>query len=361
MGLHIRIYNINCPNSFELSYRIAPTPGDETTISTGYTQYGSTYDSSNVRNYYDNPIILSGSTFDNIFFDNVWIKIQDTVTNGYIIENIKTHAESYYSICVPTPTPTSTPTPSPTETPTPTPTSSLEPTPTTSPTSTPTPTPSPTATSVGPTPTPTPTPNCEFGVDIDVITPTPTPTPTVTLEPVACDCYCVTYAADDLPLGLEVKYRSCSTGEITTDIISNLETVDNLDGTFTACICVDQNSSYSVPVCVSGGTEITCPVGIEWVLGGNCLLNGDCLPLDIFEFTACGRGNSEAEACSDATTNSRIFYSDCDTGSFGANCNVYTDILGTQLTGFTHIFMNNANWDVSPVTGIVVGPSAVQC
>ena len=226
-------------------------------------------------------------------------------------------------------------------------------TPTPTPTATPVPpTPTPTATIVGPTPTPTPTATS--------IGPTPTPTAT-SVEPEACDCYCVTYETANLPEGLEVRYRSCETGEITTDIIANLETVDNLDGTFTACVCVDQNSSYATPVCVSGATEIVCPVGIDWVLGGNCTINSNCLPLAIFEFTNCGRGGSEAEACSDATTNSRIFYSDCDTGSFGANCNVYTDTLGTQLTGFTHIFMNNANWDVSPVTGIVVGPSAIQC
>ena len=66
MGLHIRVYDINCPNPFELSYRIAPTPGNETIISssTGYTQYGGTYPSSSDRNYYTNPIILTGATFD---------------------------------------------------------------------------------------------------------------------------------------------------------------------------------------------------------------------------------------------------------------------------------------------------------
>jgi hypothetical protein len=101
MGLHIRIHSINCSNPFELSYRIAPTPGDETVISTQYTQYGSTYPSSQTRNYYNNPIILSGSTFDNIFFDTIWIKIQDTVTDGYIIENIKIHDETYYDPCTP--------------------------------------------------------------------------------------------------------------------------------------------------------------------------------------------------------------------------------------------------------------------
>lgn len=101
MGLHIRIYDINCPNPFELSYRIAPSPGNETIISTGYTQYGGTYPSSSTRDYYANPIILTGSTFDDIFFETVWLKIQDTVTDGYIIENVKIHSESYYDPCMP--------------------------------------------------------------------------------------------------------------------------------------------------------------------------------------------------------------------------------------------------------------------
>lgn len=184
MGLNIRIYNVDCPNDFRLSYRIAPTPGDETIISTGYTLYtGDTstgiYPKSTSRNYYDNPIILSGATFDNIFFDTLWIKIHDTVTDGYIIENIKIHSESYFSDCLPTatPTPTSTstptptPTPSSTATPTPTPSSTPAPTATDGPTATPssTPTNTPTATPTN-TPTPTATP-----------TNTPTPTPTSTL------------------------------------------------------------------------------------------------------------------------------------------------------------------------------------
>lgn len=101
MGLNIRIYNIVCPNPFELSYRIAPTPGNETVISTGYVQYGGTYASSNSRNYYDEPIVLTGSTFDNIFSQTIWLKIKDTITNGYIIENIKIHSESYYDGCFP--------------------------------------------------------------------------------------------------------------------------------------------------------------------------------------------------------------------------------------------------------------------
>lgn len=171
MGLNIRVHNITCPNSFTLSYRISATPGNESVISTGYTQYGGTYVSSNTRDYNADPIVISGSTFDNIFDQTVWIKIKDSVTDGYIIENIKIHELEYYDYCIhccdfsggtgsylagPTPTPTS----SPTATPTPTPSSTPAPTATPGPTATtaPTATPGPTATPE-PTSTPTPTPS----------------------------------------------------------------------------------------------------------------------------------------------------------------------------------------------------------
>lgn len=101
MGLNIRIYNIVCPNTFELSYRIAPTPGNENyIIYTGDNEEG-LYDKSSERDYYSNPIVLTGSTFDNIFSQTIWLKIKDTITNGYIIENIKIHSESYYDGCFP--------------------------------------------------------------------------------------------------------------------------------------------------------------------------------------------------------------------------------------------------------------------
>lgn len=184
MGLNIRVHNITCPNSFTLSYRISPTPGNESVISTGYTQYGGTYVSSNSRDYNVDPIVISGSTFDNIFDQTVWIKIKDNVTDGYIIENIKIHELEYYDYCIhccdfsggtasylagPTPTPTS----SPTATPTPTPSSTPAPTATPGPTATTTPTATP-----GPTATPEPT-----------STPTPTPSSTVVTNYEFLVCY----------------------------------------------------------------------------------------------------------------------------------------------------------------------------
>jgi signal peptidase I len=100
MGLNIRIHNIKTPNDFKLSYRVSPTAGDVNVIENDYILYGQ-YEDSVSRDYTSNPIILSGSTFDTIFSENIWVKIQDIVTNNYIIENIKVHSESYYSPCIP--------------------------------------------------------------------------------------------------------------------------------------------------------------------------------------------------------------------------------------------------------------------
>ena len=129
-------------------------------------------------------------------------------------------------------------------------------------TPTPTPTSTPTSTPVGPTPTPTNTPT---------VTPTPTPTNT----PVECTCYCLTYDPIGFPTTLQVRYRSCFGDTTITIPISELEVIDNGDGTQTACICVRQGGVYATPVCVSGGIEVTCDPYV-WIEGGACTLNGNC-------------------------------------------------------------------------------------
>jgi hypothetical protein len=206
MGLNIRVHNITCPNSFTLSYRISPAPGNESVISTGYTQYGGTYVSSNSRDYNADPIVISGSTFDNIFDQTIWIKIKDSVTDGYIIENIKIHELEYYDYCIHccdfsggTGSYVSGPTPTPLPTSTPTPTAS----PTSTPTATPTPTPEPTATSTS-TPTPTAT-------DVPP-TATSTPTPTPTETSINCVEYLITNTNDPLESGetIIVYYTGCT-------------------------------------------------------------------------------------------------------------------------------------------------------
>jgi hypothetical protein len=77
---------------------------------------------------------------------------------------------------------------------------------------------------------------------------------------------------------ISVRWRECDNDTITTTNISSLQSIDNNDGTFTTYICVKQGSSYSTPVCVSGGTEILCPTGVDWILGGSCGDDIDCFP-----------------------------------------------------------------------------------
>ena len=153
MGLNIRLYNINVQNTFTVSFKSGLTLGNP---NTGFTFYN-TYPPRTTDITISDPSITYGTQY--------WVKIFDTVNERYIIENIFTHEECYYSCVFPTPTPTQTPTTTPTATPTPT----IGPTPTSTPTSTPTPTPF-----VGPTPNPTET---------------PTPTPTATPEPPLIDYY----------------------------------------------------------------------------------------------------------------------------------------------------------------------------
>lgn len=85
-------------------------------------------------------------------------------------------------------------------------------------------------------------------------------------------------------------------------------------------------------------------------------------PPPVSTFSFCGRGNTIADSCNDAIFNSRTFYSDCSTSTFGVGCYVYTDSGGTiPLTGYSYVFMNGANWDVNSSTGVVTAYSATQC
>jgi hypothetical protein len=132
-------------------------------------------------------------------------------------------------------------------------------------TTTPTPTPTETPT-VGVTPTPTETP---------ASTPDSTPASTPTPTNLNCNCFSLTYSTGTLPVDLYVRYRDCVLGTVQTDLISSLLQRDNLDGTFTAFICVTQGLSYATPVCVQGGLEVTCDP-FAWISGGICSDSIDC-------------------------------------------------------------------------------------
>jgi hypothetical protein len=103
-----------------------------------------------------------------------------------------------------------------------------------------------------------------------------TSTTSTTTAPPSCLCFTYTDTLANVPANLNVRYRACSTNEITTTPIDQLEAVDNLDGTYTWYICVLQGSSYATPTCVVSGIEQTCPQA--WISGGSCTFNGDCAP-----------------------------------------------------------------------------------
>jgi hypothetical protein len=144
MSLNIRLYNINVQNTFTVSFKSGLTLGNP---ETGFTFYN-TYPPRTTDITISDPSITYGTQY--------WIKIFDTVTERYIIENIFMHEECYYSCVYPTATPTPTATSTPTPTPTATPFIGPTPTPTATPFIDPTPTPTATPTSTPSPPEPTP-------------------------------------------------------------------------------------------------------------------------------------------------------------------------------------------------------------
>jgi hypothetical protein len=214
------------------TYRSMPFFYSGTAIPTGYYRLYTTYGGTDMR------LSSSGSE--------------------YILGNL---------VCptTPTPTPTNTQTTTPTRTPTGTPQVS----PTQTQTQTSTPQISPTQTNTQ-TSTPTGTPPS---------TPTMTPTPSVTPPPSDCLCFSTTY--ETIPEGLQVRWRDCETGTVTTQDIDTLLQRDNLDGTYTSFICVQQGLSYETPVCVLDGLEVTCDP-LTWIEGDTCSDSIDCdTPLEL--------------------------------------------------------------------------------
>lgn len=100
MGLNLKLKGIVSPNPFKLLYKTGATAGNESVVTTGYTYYpnsGTTYQASSDGSYYNtNPIIFSGASYSTQY----WFKILDTVTGGYVIENIFTNHEEVYDDCI---------------------------------------------------------------------------------------------------------------------------------------------------------------------------------------------------------------------------------------------------------------------
>lgn len=81
-----------------------------------------------------------------------------------------------------------------------------------------------------------------------------------------------------------------------------------------------------------------------------------------YPFPGSGYSNiDEYGACSDAVANNRTLVSDC--AVIGAGCVIYTNPLGTNpLLGNAYVLIGGqGNFDVDPLTGVVIGPSAIQC
>ena len=100
MGLVIRIYDIASPNDFTVAIKKGDTAYP---LESGYYPCGDTIYSGGTE-----LITISGytvgSTYTTLEFDTqYWIKLIDTDTNRYIIENIKTNNEVAFAECNCTP------------------------------------------------------------------------------------------------------------------------------------------------------------------------------------------------------------------------------------------------------------------
>jgi hypothetical protein len=79
-----------------------------------------------------------------------------------------------------------------------------------------------------------------------------------------------------------------------------------------------------------------------------------------YEFTGCGRGTSTSEACTDAVTFNRTFWSDCSTLASG--CTIYVDDSGTTpLLYYTHIYIGDISWRISQTNGKLQYVDVTQC
>jgi len=199
-----------------------------------------------------------------------------------------------------------------------------------------------------PTPTPTPTPG----------TPTPTPTPSPTPTGPCGDCYSAT-TLNITDTGY-LKYTECDGDVIYVNVGST--------GTYTINACIQNNSvlpgfpfadlaNWS-SITYSGDCADPCPTPTP-----TPTMTVTPTPGGLFALTGCGRSNTnEGGACSDATSNNRTFYSDCDLANFGIGCTVYEDSGGTIPVAYTYIYIGNlGNYDTDGVTGFVTAVSANQC
>lgn len=82
----------------------------------------------------------------------------------------------------------------------------------------------------------------------------------------------------------------------------------------------------------------------------------------VYEFTGSGYSNvNENDACSDAILNNRTLTSDC--AVIAPGCVIFVNPAGTSpLLGNSYVLIGGqGNFDLDPLTGVVLGASAIQC
>lgn len=82
----------------------------------------------------------------------------------------------------------------------------------------------------------------------------------------------------------------------------------------------------------------------------------------VYAFSGSGYSNvDENGACSDAILNNRTLTSDC--AVIAPGCGIFVNPLGTSpLLGNTYVLIGGqGNFDLDPLTGVVIGASAIQC
>jgi hypothetical protein len=77
-------------------------------------------------------------------------------------------------------------------------------------------------------------------------------------------------------------------------------------------------------------------------------------------YIGSGFGETATQAANDATLNNRTLYSTCNSLSFGPLCPVYLDTVLTPLIGYTYVYMNGANYEMNPKTGIIIAYTSEQ-
>lgn len=265
---------------------------------------------------------------------------QNLSSNSTLGSIVQIYSSCEYCSTIPTPTPTTT------STPTNTPTSTAGITP--SVTKTQTPTPSQTAT-LGSTPPPTPT-------QTRTPTATNTPTPSITASPSATPNFLYVYqSCNRIGGGRGTITQVIQTQPVSFPIAVN-ETFKDNDAN--CWYFVGQfNTSYIPSPKVTpinfGGNYFT---GVPSQTYSDC---ETCATGNIGAFGNSGVSNiSIFDACSDAVTNPKTLYSNCQTINSG--CILYTDSTLQNVVSEIYVFHQGANWDLNG-SGVVIGLSSTQC